>query len=80
MTSYFADVAAMLVLLTLALAAQRRLLPSARQFVLPDSWLVVTWVFISFVFEGLLPHYAAQAVADPLDVVAYAIGTWAFRH
>jgi hypothetical protein len=25
-------------------------------------------------FEGILPHYDARATADPLDVVAYAVG------
>ncbi len=30
--------------------------------------------------EGILPYFSARAVADPFDVVAYAVGTLAFRY
>ncbi|MBH8557163.1 hypothetical protein [Hymenobacter negativus] len=78
-TSYFADVLAMPVMLTLALAAQRRLGNHSRKFIFPDTWLLASWFFVSVWFEGILPGYSRQAVADPLDVVAYALGTQAFR-
>lgn len=79
-TNYFADLAAMPVMLTLVLAAQRRLGPAFRALTLPDSWLVAAWAYVSLVFEGILPRCGvAHAVADPFDVVAYAIGTYLFR-
>jgi hypothetical protein len=44
------------------------------------TWLLLAWAYVSVWFEVLLPHFSNQAVADPLDVVAYAVGTLAFRH
>ncbi|RZK28333.1 MAG: hypothetical protein EOO63_11490 [Hymenobacter sp.] len=79
-SAYFADLAAMPVMLTLVLAAQRRLGSAFRGLTLPDSWLVAAWAYVSLVFEVILPRYGvAHAVADPFDVVAYAIGTCLFR-
>lgn len=79
LTSYLADLASMPVLLSLALATQRRLLKLPRTFVLPDAWLLAAWLYVSVWFEGLLPCLSASAVADPLDVLAYALGTLVFR-
>ncbi|WP_460607894.1 hypothetical protein [Hymenobacter terrigena] len=67
------------IILTLCLAAQRRLVTHSPAFVVPDSWLLLAWLYVSVWFEALLPHFSAKAVADPLDVAAYALGTWAFR-
>jgi hypothetical protein len=78
-TAHLADLAALPVLLTLALAAQRRLGNHSPAFVFPSSWLLAAWAFVSVWFEVLLPLFSSRAVADPLDVVAYALGTLAFR-
>jgi hypothetical protein len=80
LTSHLGDLLAMPVLLTLALAAQRHLGNKSPDFVFPDTWLLAAWLFVSIWFEGLLPWLSAQAVADPLDVLTYALGTLAFRH
>ncbi|MGY2132585.1 magnesium citrate secondary transporter [Hymenobacter sp. HD11105] len=79
LTSYLGDLAAMPVMLSLALAAQRRFVARTRAFVLPDTWLIAAWIYVSLWFEGILPYFSATAVADPFDVVAYAVGTVAFR-
>ena len=79
LSSYLADAVALPVMLSLALAAHRRLVVRSRAFVLPDAWLLATWAYVSVFFEGLLPYCSATAVADPLDVVAYAAGTVVFR-
>jgi hypothetical protein len=78
--AYLGDVISMPIILTLALVAQRHLVAKLRTFVFPDSWLLLAWAYVSVWFEVLLPHFSNQAVADPLDVVAYAVGTLAFRH
>lgn len=80
LTSYLADIAGMPVILSVALAAQRRLVMRSRAFVLPDSWLLAAWAYASVWFEGLWPYVSATAVADPWDVVAYGLGTLAFRY
>jgi hypothetical protein len=80
LTAYLADLVAMPVLLSLALALQRRLEGRPSTFVLPDTWQLAAWLGVSIWFEGLLPLFSTKAVADPLDVAAYALGTLAFRH
>ncbi|MFC7670247.1 hypothetical protein ACFQT0_24920 [Hymenobacter humi] len=78
LSSYLGDVASMPVILSVALAAQRRLVMHSRTFVFPWSWLLAAWAYVSVWFELALPYFSARAVADPLDVVAYAVGTLAF--
>jgi len=77
-TAHLGDLLAMPLLLSLALAAHRLLI--SRAGTLPAGWLVGAWLAVSGWFEGLLPLWSAQAVADPLDVLAYALGTLAFDH
>lgn len=80
LTAYLGDVVSMPIMLTLALFAQRRLVAHSRTFVFPASWLLLAWLYVSVWFEVLLPGCSARAVADPFDVVAYALGTLAFRY
>jgi hypothetical protein len=79
LTSYLADAASMPIILSLALAAQRRLVARSLVFVLPDAWLLAAWLYVSVWFEGILPYFSDTAVADPFDVLAYAMGAVAFR-
>ncbi|WP_133272816.1 hypothetical protein [Hymenobacter radiodurans] len=44
LTSYLSDVACMPVILSLALAAQRRLVARSLTFVFPDLWLLAAWL------------------------------------
>lgn len=77
-TSWLADALAMPVILTLALVAQR-LLRRQPAFVLPPSWLLAAWLYVSCWFELLAPWLRpARYTADWLDVLAYAAGTLAF--
>ncbi|MBF9236925.1 hypothetical protein I2I05_05910 [Hymenobacter sp. BT683] len=80
LTSYLGDVVAMPVVLSLALAAHRRLVARSLAFVLPDSWLVGAWAYVSLFFEAFLPCVSTAAVADSWDAVAYAAGTLTFRY
>jgi hypothetical protein len=78
LSAYLGDLLCMPLLLSLLLAAHRLLIN--RRGTLPVAWLVGAWAYVAVWFEGLLPLWSPQAVADPLDVVAYALGTWAFHH
>ena len=79
LASWLADALCMPVLLTLALVVQR-LVRRRPQLVLPDAWLLGTWLYASVWFEWLAPRwYPQRYTADAWDVVAYAVGTWAFR-
>ncbi|MCC3160257.1 hypothetical protein LJ737_23675 [Hymenobacter sp. 15J16-1T3B] len=78
-TSWLADALAMPVVLTLALVVQR-LVRRRPQLVLPASWLWAAWLYVSVWFELLAPWLRpARYTADWLDVLAYALGTWAFQ-
>ena len=77
--SWLADALCMPVVLTLVLAVQRAVRRQS-QVVLPNSWLVVAWGYVSVWFELLAPHWQpTRYTADWLDVLAYAAGTLAFR-
>ena len=77
--AYLGDAVSIPSILTLALVASRRLVAHSPTFVFPNSWLLLAWGCVSVWFE-VLPGFSARAVTDPLDVVAYAMGTLAFRH
>ncbi|MCB2410913.1 magnesium citrate secondary transporter [Hymenobacter lucidus] len=79
LTAYLSDLLAMPVILTLALVVQRRWVQRNAAFVLPDSWLLGAWLYVALWFEVALPLLSAQHVADPLDAVAYGLGTLFFR-
>jgi hypothetical protein len=78
-TAYLADLTCMPILLTLTLVVQRRLTCNLA-FTLPDSWLVAAWLYVSVVFEIVVPAWSTRYVHDPLDAAAYALGTLAFRY
>lgn len=78
LTSYLADVLALPLLLTAALLLLRYGYFRRPSFVLPASWIVASWLGLSIWFEGWLPGKQPAAVADALDVLAYAVGGWIF--
>jgi len=77
LTSYLSDVLFLPLALSLALAAHQ--LVYNRSATLPGSWVLTAWAGVALWFEGLLPRWSAQAVADPGDVLAYAIGALIFQ-
>lgn len=79
LTAYLSDLLALPVILTLALVVQRRWVQHRAAFVLPDSWLLGAWLYVAVWFEVVLPLLSAQHTADPLDAVAYGLGTLFFR-
>ena len=77
LTSYLSDVLCLPLVLSLALAAHQLLY--GRQATLPGTWVLAAWASIALWFEGLLPLWSAQAVADPWDGLAYAVGALCFH-
>lgn len=74
LTFYLADALALPLVLPLLRWLMRRFYFQRPDFALPFSWVLGTWLTFSIWFEGLLPYFSATATADPLDVVAYAVG------
>jgi hypothetical protein len=75
---YLADVVALPLELTLLLYMMRHWYFRRPSFVLPTTWIVGTWLVFGVWFEGILPRIDHRATADPLDVVAYAVGGFIF--
>ncbi|TGE06081.1 hypothetical protein [Hymenobacter fodinae] len=76
--AHLGDVLALPLQLTLMLYAMRRWYFRRPEFVLPAAWIFSFWLVTSVWFEGVLPRFDARATADPLDVVAYAVGGLVF--
>ena len=77
LTSYLSDVLFLPLALSLALAAHQLLY--GRRATLPGSWVLAAWASVALWFEGLLPLWSAQAVADLWDVAAYGVGALIFQ-
>ena len=78
LTSHLSDLVCLPLMLSLALALHQRLVGQGAT--LPGAWVLAAWLSVSVWFEGLLPLWAAAAVADPLDVLAYGLGALGFHH
>ncbi|GAA4352467.1 hypothetical protein GCM10023185_12180 [Hymenobacter saemangeumensis] len=73
--SYLADVLALPLILSLALAFMRRVYFRDARFCLPLSWVASTGLVLAVWFEGVLPWWRpGTTTADPWDAVAYALG------
>ena len=77
LTSYLSDVLCLPVLLSLALAAHQ--LAYGRRATLPATWVGAAWAGVALWFEVVWPHWSTQAVADPWDALAYAVGALGFQ-
>lgn len=76
LTSYLSDVLFLPLALSVALAAHQ--LAYGRAATLPGAWVLAAWAGVALWFEGLLPLWSPQAVADPWDVLAYGVGAAVF--
>lgn len=74
LSDYGADLLAMPVALSIALWVIRR--SSSEQKTYRLSWTLIASgvVIFSVLFEGLFPLLSERFTADPIDVVAYALG------
>jgi hypothetical protein len=78
LNSYLTDVACLPLELTLALVVLRYGYFRRPAFVLPTAWIGAAWLVTAAWFELLLPRLRPGATADPLDVLAYALGALLF--
>lgn len=72
-SSYVADLLCVPFILSLFVMIVR-FVKKQNTFRLPPSMIVFAVLYISFVFEYLMPKYSARYTADPVDVVFYVIG------
>ncbi len=72
--SYLDDLLAMPVILGITLQVYRWIHPAKNGFVFTKVQILVAVVYISLIFEVLLPMYSSTYVRDMWDVVCYALG------
>ncbi|HAW19950.1 MAG TPA: hypothetical protein DCX14_07195 [Flavobacteriales bacterium] len=76
--SYFEDLIAVPIVLFSALLFIRLVLPDQQHYAISKKQiLIITTIFVVH-FELLMPALSHRFVSDPLDIIAYAIGSTAF--
>lgn len=71
-TSYFADLVSLFLINTFILFVMRKRFRNP-EFELPISMVTLSLILISVVFEVVQPAISKNYVADPIDIVCYAI-------
>lgn len=71
---YLNDILCLPVLLPVALALQQLLFPGSARKRLNQTQVIFTFIYLSVIFEGILPAYSARYTRDWWDIVAYATG------
>ena len=75
--SYLDDVLFFPVVLMLVLFLER-IRSSNHNYVLSKSWVVISYLFFSFLFEFVYPIISSRFTRDPIDIIAYLIGVLFF--
>lgn len=71
--NYAGDVLCLPIVLSLSLAILRRVRTTPTMLLSPLN-VAVAFVYVSVLFEGVLPYYSSNYVADVFDLVAYGCG------
>lgn len=74
---YLTDLLCLPILLSLTLILVRRWFRGRVEY-LTLAQVVFVWLYLSVVFEWVLPSLSTRYVSDPLDVMYYAIGGLVF--
>lgn len=75
--SYLTDLLCLPILLSLTLIIVRRWF-RGRVKHLTSAQVIFVWIYLSVVFEWVLPKFSPRYVSDPLDVIFYALGGMVF--
>lgn len=76
-SSYFADLLCMPLLLTAALYLLRWI-KKRPELLLSLPMIVFAWLYCSFIFEWLLPRFNNAYTSDIVDILIYALGSAVF--
>lgn len=75
--SYLGDVLALPVILIISLLLLRKLI-RRKHFLLSTSKIFFTFLYVAIFFEGIMPLFKTRYTYDPIDIVAYALGAFAY--
>lgn len=73
-THYLADLLCIPIVLQLSLWGLR-FFKKNNQLYLSKSQIWIAFVYVSIVFEGILPYFKTKYTGDPLDALMYLLGT-----
>ncbi|GMQ27702.1 hypothetical protein Aconfl_03440 [Algoriphagus confluentis] len=76
--SYLDDLLALPVILGITLQIYRWIHPMRETFRLKKEHVFVAFLYVSLVFEGILPWYSDHYVRDYWDILCYGIGSFVF--
>lgn len=75
---YLDDLLAIPVILGITLQIYRWIHPLRDSFRFKKEHVIVAFLYVSLVFEGVLPWYSDQYVRDFWDILSYALGAFVF--
>lgn len=75
---YLDDLLALPVILTLAVAAQRQWIYRNPCYTLSKTQVVFAVIYVSVLFEGILPAFSVKYNRDAWDILAYILGAGLF--
>ncbi|MFM7022318.1 MAG: hypothetical protein ACKOXB_05020 [Flavobacteriales bacterium] len=73
--SYFGDLLCMPLLLCFTLMLMRKI---KRIELLHWKMILFALIYVSVIFEFILPRYSSKYTSDMLDIIMYSIGSFAF--
>lgn len=79
LNDYLTDFFAVPVVGTIVLTLMREFVLMSNSYVFPLSYVFTMVIYISIVFEGLLPMLSSKYTADPFDIIAYSLGAFLFH-
>lgn len=77
--NYLDDVLAIPVILTLAVAIQRQWVYRNKHYTLSKIQIIFAVVYVSVLFEGVLPLCSLKYTRDLWDILAYFAGAFIFN-
>ncbi len=78
LAAYLDDFLCLPLLLSAILLLQQRFIVHNVEFSLPPAQVVFSLIYISILFEIILPNFSEKFNADPFDFFAYAAGALLF--
>jgi hypothetical protein len=76
--SYMDDLLAMPVILGITLQIYRFIHPLKKIFKFKKEHIFVAFLYVSILFEGLLPYFSKQYIRDLFDIICYGVGSLIF--
>ncbi|WP_297334807.1 magnesium citrate secondary transporter [Algoriphagus sp.] len=73
--AYLDDLLAMPVILGITLQLFRWMHPAKNSYIFAKTPIIISWVYVSLVFEWFLPRQSPQYISDPWDILCYGMGT-----